>query len=69
MIPTGNGTYVDSTGIMMLIHNICPFDSVEYRPWVLLPAFDEAMPEKPGRDRMYSWDGPWTVEVIPTQLP
>lgn len=69
MVETGDGIYTDSMGIMMAIDNICPFETVTYRPWVLLPAFDEAMPGNDGRDRMYSWDDPFTVEVIPTQLP
>ena len=30
-----------------------------------LPAFDPARPGNDNRDRIYSWDGPFQVEVIP----
>jgi hypothetical protein len=48
--------------------NICPYQVIEYDPWVLLPTFDESMPGNDARDRIYSWDGPFTIEIIPVQF-
>ena len=69
MIPTGNGTYIDAFGITLFMDNICPNQVIEYNPWVLLPTFDESMPGNDARDRIYSWDGPFTMEIVPEQFP
>lgn len=68
-IPVGDGVYTDLLPITLAIDGACPYDIVEYRPWVLLPTFDEAMPGNDGRDRMYAWDALFTIEVDPVLLP
>ena len=68
-IYSGNGVWSDLLPITLAIPDACPYDVVEYQPWVLLPTFDEAMPGNDGRDRIYSWDGPFTIEVDPILLP
>jgi hypothetical protein len=42
---------------------VCPGDTIDYEPWVLLPAFDLSMDGNDARDRMYSWEGPFTIEI------
>lgn len=69
MTPTGNGTYIDAFGMTLFMDNICPNQVIEYNPWVLLPTFDESMPGNDARDRIYSWDGPFTMEIVPEQFP
>jgi hypothetical protein len=66
---TSEGTWSDLFGITLFGNDICPYDVIEYNPWVLLPAFDEAMPGNDARDRMYSWEGPFTLEIDPILFP
>ena len=67
MVPAGNGAY--TAGVMLWADDICPWQVFEYNPWVLLPTFDESMSANGQRDRIYSWDGPFTIQIIPTPLP
>ncbi len=67
MLPAGNGTYFSIGPMTLFMDNICPNQIIEYNPWVLLPAYDESMPGNDNRDRIYSWDGPFTIEIIPEQ--
>ena len=69
MISVGNGSYMHSPQVTLFGDNICPNDVIEYNPWVLLPTFDEGMPGNDARDRIYSWDGPFTIEIEPVQIP
>jgi len=69
MIPTGNGSYIDANGMVLFMDDICPNQTIEYNPWILLPAFDPNMPGNDARDRVYSWDGPFVIEIIPTVIP
>lgn len=68
MIDVGNGVYQHNPWVTLFMDNICPWQVIEYNPWVLLPAFDEAMPGNDARDRIYSWDGPFTIEIVPTVI-
>ena len=68
MVPVGNGVYADLFGINLFMDDICPDQIIEYNPWVLLPTFDENMPGNDSRDRIYSWDGPFVIEIVPVQL-
>lgn len=70
MTDLGGGAYAvtDLSGfgaVTLYVDDVCPYDIFEYNPWVLLPVFDPAMPGNDGRDRIYSWDGPFQYEVIP----
>jgi hypothetical protein len=38
-------------------------------PSVDTPTFDETLPSNDGRDRIYSSDGPFTIEIGPVLLP
>ena len=69
MIDAGNGSYMHFPQVTLFGDNICPNDVIEYNPWVLLPTFDETMPGNDARDRIYSWDGPFTIEIVPEQVP
>jgi hypothetical protein len=67
MSDLGDGAYAFDPAVTLYANGICPGDMFEYTPWVLLPAFDPAMPENDARDRLYSWDPPWIV--TPSQGP
>ena len=69
MIDSGNGSYVHFPQVTLFMDNVCPYQVIEYNPWVLLPAFDETMPGNDARDRIYSWDAPFTFEIVPTFIP
>ncbi len=69
MISVGNGEYENFPVPPLYVDNVCPNQIIEYNPWVLLPAFDEDRPGNDARDRIYSWDGPFTIEIVPTQFP
>ncbi len=69
MAAAGGGSYVNALPITLFGDDICPWDVIEYDPWVLLPTFDPAMAGNDARDRIYSWDGPFTIEIVPVVLP
>jgi hypothetical protein len=67
--PLGNGVWSDTLPFTLGMNDVCPYQSITYDPWVLLPAYDEDLPGNDGRDRMYSWDGPFTIFIDPAVLP
>jgi len=69
LVSAGNGIYTDAFGFTLYMDNICPHQIIEYNPWALLPTFDENMPGNDARDRINSWGGPFTIEIVPVQLP
>jgi len=68
MTGVGNGQYT-LPFVSLFMDDICPYQSLEYNPWVLLPAFDVNQGGNGQRDRIYSWDGPFMVTIDPTVLP
>lgn len=67
--PLGNGVWSDTLPFTLGMNDVCPYQSVTYDPWILLPAYDENLPGNDGRDRMYSRVGtppPSLAQYLPT---
>ena len=45
------------------MENVCPNQMIEYRPKVLLPAFDPLMAGNDARDWFYSIEDPYMVTI------
>jgi hypothetical protein len=65
VVGQGDGSYSVLGSATLYVDDVCPGDTVEYEPWVLLPAYDPNMGGIDARDRMYSWDGPFEVQLAP----
>ena len=65
MTGLGDGAYSVLGGVTLFVDYACPGQVIEYEPWILLPAYDLTTGGIDSRDRMYSWEGPFSVEIVP----